>query len=95
MSENIQQDRTDIWMRPTPQQPDSLTTGSKRLARSFVSPPDGKNCISVKDWVIDLVKADPGIVALVEHAKWCNTHGTDDEAADRGLAALKLWETGK
>ena len=80
---------------------DTLTIGSERLARSFVSPPDGKNCISVKDWVIDLVKADPGIVAMVDlpthrkfilHADGTRTEYVPIEAVHR---AIKKWETGK
>ena len=90
MIDNITQDRTDIWMRPTPQQPDSLTAGSKRLARSFVSPPDGKNCISVKDWVIDLIKSDYGIRSLILFAEAKAASG--DKVA---TVMLRRWETGK
>ncbi len=67
---------------------DALTTGAERLAKSFVSPPDGKNCISVKPWVIDVVAADPGVKALVEFADTWKHLGT-------AAAALKLWEHGK
>ena len=67
---------------------ETLITGSDRLGHSLgINSPFALRA--------DIIKADPGIVALVEHAEWCNTHGTDDEVADRGLAALKLWETGQ
>ena len=68
---------------------DTLTTGSERLMTRILVAESRDSPVAAA------IKADPGIVALVEHAEWCNTHGTDDEVADRGLAALKLWETGQ
>ena len=73
-----------------------LTTGSERLARSFVSPPDGKNCISVKEWVVDVGKADPGIVALVETMeRFRDSDYSRNEFQALVTVALKKWETGK
>jgi len=70
---------------------DALTTGAERLAKSFVSPPDGKNCISVKPWVIDVVAADPGVKALVEYVQQAVQKGYRPSKA---LATLKKWEHG-
>ena len=86
MSENIQQDRTDIWMRPTPQQTDTLTTGSERLAAEVIT------CSDEFESRAEIIKADPGIVALVE--------GMQEIAAGApgpiqiAKARLKTWETG-
>ena len=84
-----------------------LQNGAERLARSFVSPPDGKNCVAVKPWVVDVVAADPGINALVKYV-------VDDDCVCKDLkrlaemagrvpdselcgrcATLKTWETGQ
>ena len=97
MSENIQQDRTDIWMRPTPQQTDTLTTGSERLAQSLK---DEGLPVDMTDCWAEFIKADPGIVAFTElptyrkfilHADGTRTEYVPIEAVHR---AIKKWETG-
>lgn len=76
-----------------PKQRDTLQRGAERLGRSFVSPPDGKNCISVKPWVIDMIAADPGIRSLVELAK--AAEADRGPWAKRARVALRKWEKGE
>ena len=67
---------------------DALTTGSERLAGTMPVMAEAQR------FAVEAIAADPGVKALVEHATWCDMHGTDDETAKRAFAALKLWRDG-
>ena len=93
MSENIQQDRTDIWMRPTSS--DTLTTGSERLEKRIrLEHPLAVNTPKLQA----IIKADPGIVALVELVQeMCSmaVSPSRDFWQSSAKIALKKWETGE
>ena len=72
---------------------DALTIGSERLG---IDIGDAHNEVGCQTY-IEVIKVDPGIVALVEFTKMMTgvTEVPYHVSIDLACTALKIWETGK